>query len=387
MQLTFPHLGEAYLYARLLFKELGVPLTIPPLNSTASLERGSGVSPEEICLPFKLMAGNLLEAWEAGADTVLMPATMGPCRLGQYGELLQRILRKEGCRYRWILLDSPAAIGYRELIRRADSVLDGRKISGERIFSALRQVAILVKDFEEVRRECRLLCGSYRFRGLSASIYREAETLLKTAGDLQSAGAAMQEKRREVRRIKRSRAEETERREEVSVLVTGEIYSCIEPFANHHIADLLEQLNVSFAITPTIGWWIGRTFHLPGCGAGCKKPLVRGGDSFRKERIPCEIGGYARDTVDSVLRAADSGFDGVIQIFPSGCMPEIVAKSVFDRTEHSREIPVLSLIFDEMGGEAGYITRVEAFADLLQRKKRRSLQREYTKKRGQAWSI
>ena len=68
-------------------------------------------------------------------------------------------------------------------------------------------------------------------------------------------------------------------------------------------------------------------------------------------------------------------------------MPEIVAKSVFDRTEHSREIPVLSLIFDEMGGEAGYITRVEAFADLLQRKKRRSLQREYTKKRGQAWSI
>ncbi len=32
-------------------------------------------------------------------------------------------------------------------------------------------------------------------------------------------------------------------------------------------------------------------------------------------------------------------------------------------------IPTLTLIVDEMTGEAGYLTRVEAFVDLLKRRK------------------
>ena len=35
------------------------------------------------------------------------------------------------------------------------------------------------------------------------------------------------------------------------------------------------------------------------------------------------------------------------------------------------EIPILPLILDEQTGRAGYITRIEAFVDLMRRKKRR----------------
>ena len=35
------------------------------------------------------------------------------------------------------------------------------------------------------------------------------------------------------------------------------------------------------------------------------------------------------------------------------------------------EIPILPLILDEQTGRAGYITRIEAFVDLMRRRKRK----------------
>ena len=60
----------------------------------------------------------------------------------------------------------------------------------------------------------------------------------------------------------------------------------------------------------------------------------------------------------------------MIQLFPVGCMPEIVSKAVFSRMMKERELSVLTVIYDEMGGEAGYITRIEAFTDMLIRRKK-----------------
>ena len=59
----------------------------------------------------------------------------------------------------------------------------------------------------------------------------------------------------------------------------------------------------------------------------------------------------------------------MIQIFPVGCMPEIVAKSVFSKMMKEKKLNILTLIYDEMDGEAGYLTRIEAFLDMLARKK------------------
>ena len=40
------------------------------------------------------------------------------------------------------------------------------------------------------------------------------------------------------------------------------------------------------------------------------------------------------------------------------------------REEHN--IPILTLVMDEQSGKAGYITRLEAFVDLMRRKKRKA---------------
>ena len=51
-------------------------------------------------------------------------------------------------------------------------------------------------------------------------------------------------------------------------------------------------------------------------------------------------------------------------------MPEIVAQNILPKVSRKEDIPVMSLVLDEQTGKAGYITRIEAFVDLVKRKKR-----------------
>lgn len=51
-------------------------------------------------------------------------------------------------------------------------------------------------------------------------------------------------------------------------------------------------------------------------------------------------------------------------------MPEIVAKSILPNVSKDYSFPIMTLIIDEMTGEAGYMTRIEAFMDLIKRKRR-----------------
>ena len=48
-------------------------------------------------------------------------------------------------------------------------------------------------------------------------------------------------------------------------------------------------------------------------------------------------------------------------------MPEIVSKSIPPAYPGDKDFPIMTLVVDELIGEAGYITRIEAFVDLLER--------------------
>ena len=52
-------------------------------------------------------------------------------------------------------------------------------------------------------------------------------------------------------------------------------------------------------------------------------------------------------------------------------MPEIVTRSFIPQLSKNHDIPVLSLVLDEHTGEAGFHTRIEAFIDMLIRRKSR----------------
>jgi benzoyl-CoA reductase/2-hydroxyglutaryl-CoA dehydratase subunit BcrC/BadD/HgdB len=66
-----------------------------------------------------------------------------------------------------------------------------------------------------------------------------------------------------------------------------------------------------------------------------------------------------------MLKYVKEGFDGVIQLLPSFCMPETSVRPILEKIHQETGIPFLSLSLDEQVAEAGIDTRIEAFVDVV----------------------
>ncbi len=66
----------------------------------------------------------------------------------------------------------------------------------------------------------------------------------------------------------------------------------------------------------------------------------------------------------------DRKIDGLITINAFGCGPDSLMLERISRYARKTNKPVLHLSIDEQTGEAGFVTRIEAFVDMLYRKKR-----------------
>ncbi len=69
----------------------------------------------------------------------------------------------------------------------------------------------------------------------------------------------------------------------------------------------------------------------------------------------------------------DNKVDGVITITAFGCGPDSLMVERITRRAKQFNKPLLNLTIDEQTGEAGFVTRLEAFVDMLFRKKRASI--------------
>ena len=66
----------------------------------------------------------------------------------------------------------------------------------------------------------------------------------------------------------------------------------------------------------------------------------------------------------------DMKIDGIVTLTAFGCGPDSLMCERIMRKAKRFNKPLLHLTIDEQTGEAGFITRLEAFVDMLFRKKR-----------------
>ena len=80
---------------------------------------------------------------------------------------------------------------------------------------------------------------------------------------------------------------------------------------------------------------------------------------------------YERELLGTAMHfLEDESVDGIIHIIIFSCGPDsIVGEMVARFAKRKPAIPVLQLVFDELTGEAGLKTRLEAFMDMISRKK------------------
>ena len=104
IKLAFPHMGTVSIAWAAALEKIGVEPFIPPYTNKKTLSLGTKHSPEAICLPYKLILGNFIEAIEGGADYVAMITSPGCCRLGEYGNCIHQALIDMGYDAKYIEL-------------------------------------------------------------------------------------------------------------------------------------------------------------------------------------------------------------------------------------------------------------------------------------------
>ncbi|MFL0247846.1 2-hydroxyglutaryl-CoA dehydratase [Candidatus Clostridium stratigraminis] len=358
MKITFPHLGNVNIAAKALFSDLGIDYIMPPLNSCRSLEIGSSYSPEEICLPFKLMIGNYIESIKLGADTVLLTGSCGPCRFGEYCELQMNLLNKLGYNLDFIVLDQPSDIGVNELLCRLNKIKGASKKNFVNRTAAVINAIKINSLMDKFEADLHYMAGFEKNRGDCRELLKELKNKLINCPKAEDMKGIIKEYFEKLNNIEIDKSKEP-----LKIAIIGEIYTIIEPFANMYIEDKLMEYGICSKRKLSPSWWVKDTLLSP-----LKLDSLAIKNAGR-DYLKLGIGGYAQECIGEAMLAKREGFDGAIQVMPLGCMPEIVSKSILPAISQKENFPIMSLVIDEMTGEAGYITRLEAFIDLLERRR------------------
>lgn len=358
IKVAFPHMGTIYVAWEMALKTIGVEPFIPPYTSKKTLSMGTKNSPEAICLPYKLILGNFMEALDNGVDYVSMITSPGICRLGEYGRNIEQVLKELGYKANYIELSLYDGIkGMIDYLVRISGCKNYLKIMSA-IFLAIRTVFAVdeLQNFLSYHRAREIKKGD------SERAFNKAIKLIRSANNQKELAKALKEGLREI-----SNVEIDKNKDVLHVDLTGEIYIVNDEFSNQNMERELGAMGVQVRRSLTVSSFL-KDAIIPKMFKKGETHLER---AYRlaKPYLMRDIGGDALECISDVLYAKERNVDGLIHVSPFTCMPEIMSQNIFPKMREDVNLPILSLIMDEQTGRAGYITRLEAFVDLMRRKK------------------
>ncbi|HEY3374095.1 MAG TPA: hypothetical protein VGK02_03415 [Candidatus Aquicultor sp.] len=354
---TFPYMGQSHAVFKELLINLGNDVVVPPRPNRFTLSLGAEHSPEFACLPLKIITGSYLEAIEKGADTIVSTGGVGPCRAGLYCEIHQFILNELHLDVDLIVLEPPR-VDLRDFIGKIEA-LNANGFSKWHVAKLVWYAWKKIIALDHIERISHRVRAREAVLGSTTKAFKKATAIInqvKTLSDLEEAEQRAEQVLTDVP-LKPGF-------EPLRVGIVGEIYVLLEPSANLEIEETLGEMGVETERSIYLAGWTKESKLFKKPGRKNQERLEQVALSYLGEMI----GGHGQDSVAHAIQYAERGFDGVIQLSPFTCIPEIVAKSVLERVSRDFSIPVLSISLDEQTGKAGFVTRLEAFADLLARR-------------------
>ena len=356
MRVGIPHMGNLYIPLKALFERLNVDYVIPPVNNQRTLSLGVRYSPEGLCIPFKLLLGNLIEAAELGADTLIMAGGTGICRLGCYAKTQEQILRDLGynCEMVELGVSEQKLFGLLKIIKRLSNYAPWSKI-----ISAFRFGLAKLNALDRIERVVQKVRPVERIKGTANRLYVKAIKAIDKADDYATLKKVQTDYIDQLNQITKDNQAQP-----LIVGITGEFYVVLEPFSNLDVESELGKLGVEVRRTTFISEWTKFSLFLNPLGVNEKDRIHKAALPYLKR----DIGGDGWESVgEKVLHAKE--YDGLIHLAPFTCMPEIIAQNIMPSTKEN--IPVLTILCDEQIAKPGMLTRLEAFVDLLERKRRK----------------
>lgn len=362
MKISFPHMGYSYIAFKWLVENIGHECIVPPEPSKRTLDLGVRYSPEFACIPFKILTGTYLEVAEQGAELILTSGGMGPCRAGYYWVMHQYLLEEMGQDLKVLAFELPLC-DLKDFWKKLHFL---RKTGG---LSTKEFIQVIKLTWEKIKAIDDLEIRSHELRPLET---HRGETTLQLAMaldmvDQANTSAQIEEARQEGLQLLEAMALDRSRNP-LKVGIIGEIYVVLEPAANHYLQVMLGEMGVQ----------TDRSIYLSSYAR--KNTIINlEGDIFKMAQPylnEAPIGGHGVNSIGETVLYAKHGFDGVVQLAPFACIPEIVAKSIIPAVSRDLDIPVLTMFIDEQTGKAGVQTRLEAFVDLMEYKREKKFSKE-----------
>lgn len=296
--MAFPNIGDYTGVFEDMLRALDIEVVRGELNES-TINFGVQYSPVMMCYPYKVTLGYLADALDRGASRLVHFSSCGRCRYRHYWKVQEHTLRELGYDFDIIPL-------------KGKSILkDLKKINPDvgytRIIKAIHDTWCSIKELERSKEEYSL--------------------------DID--------------------------RDNVNILLFGEIFTVLDGKANLDIVGKLSRLGVKPKYALSLSHYIrdgvtgrrGRYLHLA------------------EQYVDGPTGGHGLHSVANVLKAGEEGFDAVIHILPMSCAPEILVQPIVSTLCRKRGMPLLTIECDENNSELNVETRLETFVELIRRKK------------------
>ncbi|MGQ9823488.1 MAG: acyl-CoA dehydratase activase-related protein [Desulfotomaculales bacterium] len=300
------------------FQYIGTEVVTSGRTNKKALDYGVREALADACVPIKLYFGHVLSLLEKGIDYLFVPRVVCLNRENTYcpkflglPDMIKSVLYKLPP-----LIDTRVDIreGYTALFRFYEKI-------GE-IFGASR--LSIARAFFQARRVQKRYLSILR-TGLTPL---EAMEILKGKGPPPSPG-----------------------KYEINLAVLGYPYLVYDQFVSVGLLNKLKKMGIGVV---TLENFPAR--------------LLAGQKNLLDKRLFWTFSDAVYKATQVILR--DRKVDGIIHLTAFGCGPDAMLDKFMEMLvrEHS-EMPFMTLTVDEHSGEAGITTRLEAFADMVRRKK------------------
>ena len=303
------------------FSDLGIEIILSDVTTKQTMTTGSSLVVPETCLPVKVYVGHILNLLDKGIDKIFVPS-------------IQSIAPK--------IYNCSKIRGLPDLIRNVvkrpftmiEATLD-KSEKNQGLYECLKEIAAYyhISDFERIKKASKnawKVYNNFQVMRKSGISYKKA---LKYAID-----------------DKVVIASET-KSYPINVAVIAHGYNLYDERVAMKIFDKLEALDVKVFSAQNL------TPEQMKEGLNAIKSRLYWANEY-------EITGAAAHYI------RDRKIDGIITINAFGCGPDSLMIERIQRFARKTSKPMLVLSIDEQTGEAGFVTRIEAFIDMLYRKKR-----------------
>lgn len=304
------------------FKSLGIEIVLSDKTTKQTMSSGSSLVVTETCLPIKVYVGHVLNLLDKGVDTIFIPS-------------IQSIAHKiYNCSKIRALPDL-----VRNVVKRDFNIIEATLDKSEKEQGLPEFLVDIAKAFgitDEQKIRAAQDCGWQVFNNFQTMTHSgiHFEKALKAA----ISGNII--------------IPETKKEYEVSVALISHGYNIYDERVSMKIFDKLESLGVKVYTYEQL----------------TQEQLVEGLSTLGVDSAYWANESEMTGAAGHYLRS--SKVDGLITITAFGCGPDSIMVDRIVRMSKKFEKPVLGLTLDEHTGEAGFVTRLEAFIDMLLRKKR-----------------